>query len=253
LNPALSVRNLTVRYEQQERAVIEDVSLELDEGQIGILIGPNGSGKSTLVKAILGLIPSRGEVRVFGEPFGRPGGRIGYVAQKLPFDPTLPLTTREAIRMALPGRADADTEEVFRHSVEILSVVAYLDRPLGALSGGQLKRAMIARALVTKPRLILLDEPEAGIDVEGEETLYQLLEHLVEHERLTVLICSHELELAARYANRVFCLNKRLICSGTPKQVLTAETLAGLYGVVPAEYHIAYAAPHRAEPEGHDR
>ena len=145
--------------------------------------------------------------------------------------------------MALPRRPDREAEEVFRHSVEILSVTSYLDRPLGALSGGQLKRAMIARALVTRPRLLLLDEPEAGIDVEGEETLYQLLEHLVEHEKLTVLICSHELELAARYADRVFCLNKRMLCSGTPKQVLTPETLAGLYGVVPAEYHIAYHEP----------
>jgi ABC-type Mn2+/Zn2+ transport system ATPase subunit len=247
---ALSVRNLTVRYEGQSRPVLDDVSLDLDEGSIGIVIGPNGSGKSTLVKAVLGLTPSQGDVLVFGEPAARATARIGYVAQRLPFDPTLPLTTREAIRMAFPRRVDAAGEEVFRHSVEILSVEAYLDRPLGALSGGQLKRAMIARALITRPRLLLLDEPEAGIDVEGEETLYQLLEHLVEHERLTVLICSHELELAARYADQIFCLNKRLLCSGTPRQVLTPETLTGLYGVVPAEYHITYHDAHGGPPRG---
>jgi zinc transport system ATP-binding protein len=234
---ALSVRDLTVRYEGQERPILESVSFDLEEGRIGIVIGPNGSGKSTLLKAILGLAPSRGDVRVFGQPVGAAPEILGYVAQRLPFDPTLPLTTREAIRMALARRPDAAQEDVFRHAVEILRIEPFLDRPLGAVSGGQLKRAMIARALVTRPRLLLLDEPEAGIDVTGEETLYELLEHLVEHERLTVLICSHELELVARYADQVFCLNRRVLCSGTPDQVLTAETLGSLYGAPPAVYH----------------
>jgi zinc transport system ATP-binding protein len=248
MNPALSVRNLTVRYEGQERPVLEGVSLDLEEGRIGIVIGPNGSGKSTLLKAILGLVPAEGEVRVFGEAAGK-GAGLGYVAQRLPFDPTLPLTTREAIRMALPRRPDGSEEEAFRHAIEILKIAAFLDRQLGTLSGGQLKRAMIARALVTRPRLLLLDEPEAGIDVTGEETLYELLEHLVEHERLTVLICSHELELVARYADSVYCLNRRLLCSGAPDQVLTPETLGSLYGAPPAVYHHHHGeAPKGATP-----
>jgi zinc transport system ATP-binding protein len=235
--PALSVRNLTVRYEGQPRPVLEGVSFDLEEGRIGIVIGPNGSGKSTLLKAILGLVPAEGDVRVFGEPAAGASSALGYVAQRLPFDPTLPLTTREAIRMALARRPDAAQEESFRHVVEILRIEPFLDRPLGTLSGGQLKRAMIARALVTRPRLLLLDEPEAGIDVTGEETLYELLEHLREHEWLTVLICSHELELVARYADQVYCLNRRLLCSGAPDQVLTPETLGSLYGRAPAVYH----------------
>jgi ABC-type Mn2+/Zn2+ transport system ATPase subunit len=234
---ALSVRNLTVRYEGQERPAIDSVSFDLEESRIGIVIGPNGSGKSTLLKAILGLMPSTGDVRVFGEPPSSEASALGYVAQRLPVDPTLPLTTREAIRMALARRPDALQEEAFRHAVEILKIGAFLDRPLGTLSGGQLKRAMIARALVTRPRLLLLDEPEAGIDVTGEETLYELLEHLVAHERLTVLICSHELELVARYADQVYCLNRRLLCTGAPDQVLTPETLGSLYGAAPAVYH----------------
>ncbi|HEV2063377.1 MAG TPA: ATP-binding cassette domain-containing protein, partial [Thermoanaerobaculia bacterium] len=121
MTSALSVRNLTVRYEGQERPVLDGVSLDLEEGRIGIVIGPNGSGKSTLLKAILGLVPAEGEVRVFGEAAGK-GVGLGYVAQRLPFDPTLPLTTREAIRMALPRRPDAAEEETFRHAVEILRV-----------------------------------------------------------------------------------------------------------------------------------
>lgn len=243
---ALSVRNLTVRYEGLERSVLDGVSLDLEQGRIGIVIGPNGSGKSTLLKAILGLVPATGEVRVFGEPAAGASSVLGYVAQRLPFDPTLPLTTSEAIRMALPRRPDAAHEEAYRHAVEILRVGPFLERPLGTLSGGQLKRAMIARALVTRPRLLLLDEPEAGIDVTGEETLYELLEHLVEHERLTVLICSHELELVARYADQVYCLNRRLLCSGAPDQVLTPETLGSLYGAAPAVYH----HNHRGSPAG---
>jgi zinc transport system ATP-binding protein len=242
---ALAVRNLSVFYEGQQRPVLDRISLELEEGRIGIVIGPNGSGKSTLLKAILGLVSFEGAVRVFGEPVARAAGVLGYVAQRLPFDPTLPLTTREAIRMALGRRAQASHEEAFLHAVEILRVEPFLDRPLGSLSGGQLKRAMIARALVTRPRLLLLDEPEAGIDVTGEKTLYELLEHLVEHERLTVLICSHELELVARYADQVYCLNQRILCHGAPEHVLTPATLGSLYGVTPGVYR-----HHHAPPEG---
>jgi ABC-type Mn2+/Zn2+ transport system ATPase subunit len=227
---ALDVKDLTVRFEGQDPPAVEEVSFSLEEGQIAILIGPNGSGKSTVLKAILGLIPSTGDVRVFGVPATEARRQIGYVPQRLAFDLTLPLTVAEAIRMPLLGVRDADAEAACRHFTEALGITALLGKPLGTLSGGQLKRAMIARAMVTRPRLLLLDEPEAGIDVGGEQTLYELLQRLVSHHGLTALVCSHELDLVFRYADQVLCLNRRLQCVGPPATTLTADALARLYG-----------------------
>jgi len=215
---------------------VEEVSFNLEEGQIAILIGPNGSGKSTVLKAILGLVPSTGDVHVFGMPAAEARRQIGYVPQRLAFDMTLPLTVAEAIRMQLLGARDAEAEEAFHHFTDALGVTHLLGKPLGTLSGGQLKRAMIARAMVTRPRLLLLDEPEAGIDVGGEQTLYELLQRLVTHHRLTALVCSHELDLVFRYADQVLCLNRRLQCVGPPAETLTADALATLYGPSTALY-----------------
>jgi zinc transport system ATP-binding protein len=228
--PALSVAHLTVRYEGQTHPAVEDVSFTLAEGKIAILIGPNGSGKSTVLKAILGLARSSGEVTVFGKPIAGSHGALGYVPQRPPFDLSLPLTVREAVRMPLLGAHDERAEANFRHFTEILRIDRVLDSPLSSLSGGQLKRALIARAMVTAPRLLLLDEPEAEVDIGGERTLYGMLDEMAEHHKLTVLVCSHELELVHRYADQVLCINRRLMCSGPPETVLTAESLAGLYG-----------------------
>ena len=223
-------------FEGQERPAVEDVSFSLEEGQIAILIGPNGSGKSTVLKAILGLVPFSGEVRVFGAPAAEGRRQIGYVPQRVAFDLTMPLTVEEAVRMPLLGDRGPAAEEALRHFTETLGIADRLDKPLGTLSGGQLKRALIARAMVTRPRLLLLDEPEAGIDVGGEQTLYELLQRLVTHHRLTALVCSHELEIVFRYADQVLCLNRRLQCTGPPAEVLTAEALAHLYGPATALY-----------------
>lgn len=236
---ALEVRDVTVWFEGQERPAVEDVSFDLEEGQLAMLIGPNGSGKSTLLRAILGLVPFRGKILVFGRPLAQAYREIGYVPQRLTFDLTLPLTTREAIRMPLRGARGAEAEKPFRHFVEVLALDAVLDKPLGTLSGGQLKRALIARAMITEPRLLLLDEPEAGIDIGGEQTLYELLHRLATHHRLTALICSHELDVVSRYADQVLCLNRRLQCVGRPGEILTPETLGRLYGPATALYHHA--------------
>jgi ABC-type Mn2+/Zn2+ transport system ATPase subunit len=241
---ALDVKDLTVRFEGQDRPAVEEVSFSLEEGQIAILIGPNGSGKSTVLKAILGLVPSTGDVHVFGMPAAEARRQIGYVPQRLAFDMTLPLTVAEAIRMPLLGARDAEAEEAFHHFTDALGVTHLLGKPLGTLSGGQLKRAMISRAMVTRPRLLLLDEPEAGIDIGGEQTLYELLQRLVTHHRLTALVCSHELDLVFRYADQVLCLNRRLQCVGPPAATLTADALAKLYGPATALYrHRARGMP----------
>lgn len=240
--PALRLDRVSVRYEGQSHPTIEDVSLTLDAGRIAILIGPNGSGKSTLLRAILGLVPFEGSITVFGKPVREAYRDLGYVPQRLPFDVTLPLTVREAVRMPLLGTRGGDVEAVFDHFSDVLGIRGFLDAPLSSLSGGQLKRALIARAMVTSPRLLLLDEPEAEVDVGGERTLYELLGQMSEEHHITVLICSHELELVYRYADLVFCLNRRLQCAGPPEQVLTAESLAALYGPATTVYRHVHGA-----------
>jgi ABC-type Mn2+/Zn2+ transport system ATPase subunit len=234
--PALEVEDLTVWFPGQERPAVEAVSFTLAEGQIAILIGPNGSGKSTVLRAILGLVPFTGTIRVFGQPAARARRDIGYVPQRLALDLSLPLTVREAICMPLPGARGPAAEAGLAHFAGALGIADLLDRRLGVLSGGQLKRALIARAMITNPRLLLLDEPEAGIDVGGEQTLYEILARLVSHHGLTALVCSHELDLVYRYAHQVLCLDRRLQCTGAPADVLTADALAQLYGPVTALY-----------------
>jgi ABC-type Mn2+/Zn2+ transport system ATPase subunit len=233
---ALEVKDLTVWFPGQERPAVEEVSFALAASQIAILIGPNGCGKSTVLRAILGLVPFSGEIRVFGERAAAARRQIGYVPQRLALDMSLPLTVREAVRMPLLGDRGAEAEAAVRHFTDALGIADLLDRRLGVLSGGQLKRVLIARAMVTSPRLLLLDEPEAGIDVGGEQTLYEILDRLVTHHRLTALVCSHELDLVFRYAHQVLCLNRRLQCTGRPAEVLTADALARLYGPVTALY-----------------
>jgi ABC-type Mn2+/Zn2+ transport system ATPase subunit len=234
--PVLEVNDVTVWFEGQEQPAVEHVSFALEQGQIAILIGPNGSGKSTLLKAILGLVPFKGEVRILGAPAAEMRRQIAYVPQRLAFDLTLPLTVREAVRMPLLGARGPEVETAVRHYVDALGIPDLLDKRLGSLSGGQLKRVFIARAMVTNPRLLLLDEPEAGIDIGGERTLYDLLDRLVSHHGLTALICSHDLDIVFAHADTVLCLNRRLQCSGPPTKTLTPDALSSLYGPAMAMY-----------------
>jgi zinc transport system ATP-binding protein len=233
---ALEVGHLSVHFEGAERPTVEEVSFALEPGQIVMLIGPNGSGKTTLLRAILGLIPSRGDVKVYGQSIRDAYPLIGYVPQHLRFDPSLPLTGREMLHMllrALPRKARCAP---FEWAVDIFRLASFLDQPVGTVSGGQLKRLMLARAMLRQPRLVLLDEPEAGVDIGGEQTLYQVLAQQVEERQVTALISSHELNMVLHVATQVICLNRRLFGIGPPTQMLTPETLFQLYGPTAALY-----------------
>jgi zinc transport system ATP-binding protein len=233
---ALSVNHLTVHFEGAEHAALEDVSFHLAAGNIAMIIGPNGSGKTTLLRAILGFIPYSGTVRVFDQPVRDAYPLIGYVPQQLRFDPTLPLTGREMLRMPLQCLPRKARPASFDWALTTFQLAGFLDQAVGTLSGGQLKRLMLARAMLHNPRLLLLDEPEAGVDVSGEQTLYQLLEQLVAERHLTALISSHELNIVLQVATQVICLNRRLYGMGPPTQMLTPQTIFELYGPNAALY-----------------
>lgn len=233
---ALSVNHLSVQFEGAERATLDDVSFHLAPGNIAMIIGPNGSGKTTLLRAILGFIPYTGTVRVFDQPVRDAYPLIGYVPQHLRFDPTLPLTGREMLCMPLQCLSRKERPDTFDWALTTFQLAGFLDQAVGTLSGGQLKRLMLARAMLHNPRLLLLDEPEAGVDIGGERTLYQLLEQLVAERQLTALISSHELNIVLQVATQVICLNHRLFGVGPPTQMLTPQTIFELYGPNAALY-----------------
>jgi zinc transport system ATP-binding protein len=214
------------------RAVLQGVSLELQSGETVALIGPNGAGKTTLLRVLLGLLPYRGRVEVLGKPPERltraERQRIGYVPQALQFDRTTPLLTRELLWALLGERAQ--THAQLHAILDAVDATHLLERPVRALSGGELQRVVIAAALAQQPKLLLLDEPATGIDVGVRLQFYELIERLRTEHSMGVLIVSHDLSVVSRYATRVVCIHHRLICTGSPEEILQMPILEELYG-----------------------
>lgn len=239
MNKIITVKNLGVNLNGHK--LLEDISFDLEEQEIAALIGPNGSGKSTLIKAILGLIPiSSGSYQI-------KSARIGYVPQHLDFDQKFPLTVEELFLSKLSGGGmwgRGKLEQIEKY-LELTGARHLAQRQLGKLSGGELQRVLIAMTLTDNPDLLILDEPLAGVDVSGEESIQDLLEKLHEKYRLTILMVSHDLEVVFKRATKVICINKKLICVGHPGEVLTTENLEKLYGKVKAFYH--HHGEHSAE------
>lgn len=202
------------------RVVLEDVSLRLEAGRIVTLIGPNGAGKTSLVRVLLGLLkPTAGRV------VRKPGLRVGYVPQRLAVDATLPLTALGFLRLA-----GADPARC-RRSLARVGVDGLADRPLAALSGGELQRALLARALLRRPELLVLDEPDQGLDIPGRRALHQLLAELRDELGCAVLLVSHDLHLVMAATDLVLCLNRHLCCSGTPDAVRADPAYGALFGL----------------------
>lgn len=213
----LTVKDLGVNYGAQP--IIEKINFELDEGDIALIVGPNGAGKTTLLRAIAELAPHSGSVA-----WSRTV-KIGFVPQKLDFERSLPLTVRELFEIVLGLRARVKIVEALGFS----KAEHLLDQRLGQLSGGELQRVLIAFVLAEEPDVLLFDEPLSGIDIGGEETIYQHLVHTVREKKITVLMVSHDLSVVFRLASKVICLNKTVRCVGAPRDIRD-EALQDLYG-----------------------
>lgn len=214
------------------RAILESVSLEVQAGEIVALIGPNGAGKTTLLRVLLGLLPYQGRVLVLGKSPAQltraERQQMGYVPQALQFDRTMPLLTRELLWAMLDERHHSRT--ALQNVLTAVDAAHLLDKPIRTLSGGELQRVIIAAALAQQPKLLLLDEPATGIDVGVRVQFYKLIERLRREQGMGVIIVSHDLSVVSRYATRVVCIHHRLICTGTPDEVLQLPTLEALYG-----------------------
>ncbi|SFI72527.1 metal ABC transporter ATP-binding protein [Thermoflavimicrobium dichotomicum] len=238
--PAIRLEDVSFAYEKEK--VLEDISLTVDRGEFLGIIGPNGSGKSTLVKLILHLLkPQKGKIEVFGESieFLKDRSVIGYVSQKAnTFQRGFPATVREVVASGLYGKLGLfrwmrkqDWEKVDQ-AIEQVGLTSLAHRNMGKLSGGQQQRAFIARALVSDPQLLILDEPTVGVDAKSQEQLYELLTHLHQQKQLTLLLVTHDIYSILSVVDRMACLNKRLLFYGTIDEFAKhdQEILSQLFG-----------------------
>lgn len=221
--PILTVNNLSVTLDGDR--IIHDISFTLNRGDTLAILGPNGAGKSVLFRALLKLVPHSGTVA------WEKGIKINYIPQRFTIDRDFPLTvqeflefktkSRKAIMAALRSVGITDEHHIHHH---------LLNQRLGWLSGGQIQRVLIAWAIIDNPDVILFDEPTAGIDVGGEETIYHLIKKLKDEKDLTILIISHDLNVVYKHATNVLCMNKGMVCFGAPADALDPAALKALYG-----------------------
>jgi zinc transport system ATP-binding protein len=214
------------------RSILENVSLRVECGQFVCLCGPNGGGKTTLVKAALGLLPlERGSIHVLGEPPSRGRRGVGYVPQRTSFDRRFPATVGDVIVANLRGRWPLRPRTAERRkAVDALARVGgegLIDKPLAGLSGGETQRAFLARALVREPRLLILDEPTAGVDARGRGEFTDLLAEIAGARESACLLVTHNRAAIERLADAVIYLDHRVVASGSPARVF-AEELSGL-------------------------
>ncbi|MGD9536321.1 MAG: ATP-binding cassette domain-containing protein [Alphaproteobacteria bacterium] len=216
------------------RLVVRNVSLEVARGETVSLIGPNGSGKTTLVRALLGLVPvAKGRIAI------EAGVRTGYVPQRFEPDPVLPLSVARFLRLgtkAARGRYDAVLAEV--------GCSHLARRQLVELSGGELRRVLIARALLRDPDLLVLDEPVQQVDVTGQLDLYRLIGRIRDEHHCGVLVVSHDLHIVMASTDRVICLNGHVCCSGAPEAVSRHPEYLALFGTRAAQGIAVYAHAH---------
>ncbi len=221
--PLLTLRGIEKRY--RNKTVLRHIDLTLARGQILTLIGPNGAGKTTLVKIVLGLLaPDAGTV-------SRAAGlRIGYMPQKLALDPTLPLSAGRFLQLAEPDI------RLCRAALEETGILHLIDHPVQGLSGGETQRMLLARALLRKPDLLVLDEPVQGVDVTGQEALYLLINRIRQRLNCAILMVSHDLHLVMAATDEVICLNGHICCHGSPEHVSNDPAFVELFGSRTALY-----------------
>jgi len=209
-SPLLEISHLTLKY--AERLILNDISFQVLPNEIVTLVGPNGAGKSSLLRAILGLVPvASGGVHI------KPGLRMGYMPQKLAIDPSMPLSVERFLKLTYPK--PVLTEPHALELIQTLRLQPLLTSKIHDLSGGEWQRVLLARALIKRPELLVLDEPAQNADVNGQAEFYQHIQVIRHQRQCAVLMVSHDLHMVMAGTDRVICLNQHICCSGTPQEV----------------------------------
>lgn len=233
MNPLIELRAVDFGY--GEKMILDTIDLHLHPGQFAGLVGPSGAGKTSLLKLVLGLLkPSHGEVKLISQKTGRRKPLIGYVPQLETVDWNFPVTVEQVVLMGriqhasfLPWATRAE-KALVAGILERLDIGELGQRHIRNLSGGQQQRVFLARALISEPDLLVLDEPTSGVDMRTAESILHLLADL-NQQGMTILLTTHDLNAAANHLPWVICLNKRIIAQGTPDQVFHEETLNETY------------------------
>ncbi len=248
--PIIEIRNLSFAYNGE--TVLDQVNLDILPSDFTAMIGPNGGGKTTLLKLMLGLLtPDAGVVRIDGRPAREASASIGYVPQDVHINHRFPITALDVVLMGMrePKRRwaakSADNRHEALQTLERLAMTGHAEKKIGTLSGGQLQRVFIARALVTRPKLLLLDEPTASIDPKGQADFFKLLKELNRH--ITIVMVSHDLMVISRHVKSVACVNRQLHYHDQAE--ITGDMLETMYPcaedeVCPVEL-VAHGLPHR--------
>lgn len=245
MTPLILAQDLSVRH--GDALVLWGVDFAISKGEIVTVVGPNGSGKSTLIRALIGL-----EAAASGQVRRAPGLVIGYVPQKLHIDASLPMTVRRFL--SLPKRVDDASAEAALARTGVPGLGA---RQIARLSGGQFQRVLLARALLARPDILMLDEPTQGLDQPGTAAFYRLIEEVRRETGAAVLMVSHDLHVVMSSSDRVVCLNGHVCCEGTPKVVSAAPEYRALFGMGTGGAFALYQHAHDHDHEhdeghGHD-
>lgn len=227
-DPLIQLEHISFSYHTEK--VLDDISLSVNAGDFLGLVGPNGSGKTTLLKLILGLIPNQsGDISLFGVPqksFSE-WKKIGYVPQRAGVSiaaAQYPLTVTEVVEMGHASKSAART------ALGLVGMQQHGRRLVKELSGGQQQRVFIARALATRPQLLILDEPTAGVDADSQSQFYELLKKFNQEHGLTLILVSHDIDVVAHEVKTVACINKTLVFHGPPREFFHKDIFEKLYG-----------------------
>lgn len=235
--PIVALQDVAVRF--REQTVWQEATFAISQGEFIAIVGPNGAGKSTFLHLLLGFLrPSAGNIQVFGQAPGRSNRQIGYVPQRRTLDTDLPIRGRDLVMLgldglswgfALPGAARRRQHALVAEAIADVEATAYADRPIGQLSGGELQRLLLAQALVGQPRLLLLDEPLASLDLRSQAGIVQLTARLARERKLTVLLVTHDINPLLPVTDRVLYIARGHIATGRPDEIITTERLSQLY------------------------
>jgi zinc transport system ATP-binding protein len=241
-NAEFSLKCSNVSYRIGARTILSDINLELKQGEVLTIIGPNGGGKTTLAKIIIGIIPcSKGTVK------RKPGLTIGYTPQKVKLNSLIPVTVRDFL--LLNTNKPEDIARV-HHLIDKHNLKKILNSQLYDISGGELQRVMLLKALAREPELLLLDEPTQALDINGQMEFYKFLEHTKQEAKKTVVIISHDLHSVMQSTDRVVCLNKTILCVGAPEQVRASNKYNELF-CLPCNEPVCYYASYRSKKRTH--